>query len=134
MPSAMHLHPKPADVLICDFDRGGFVPPEMVKRRPVIVISRADTHGRGLCTVVPLSTTAPFPVHPWHYPMPHLALRGWQAKAMIWAKADMLCTVAFDRLDRPHFKTRHGRTYQSIKVSDLDMATIRAGIRAYLEL
>ncbi|WP_350029107.1 type II toxin-antitoxin system PemK/MazF family toxin, partial [Caballeronia sp. GAFFF1] len=52
-------------MLMCDFSRG-FVPPEMVKKRAVVVISRSETHGRRLCTVVPLSTTAPAPALAWH--------------------------------------------------------------------
>jgi mRNA interferase MazF len=47
-------------ILICDFS-SGFVEPEMVKVRPVVVISpkpRKSIHS--LCTVVPLSTTRAF--------------------------------------------------------------------------
>ncbi|QQG36900.1 MAG: type II toxin-antitoxin system PemK/MazF family toxin [Micavibrio aeruginosavorus] len=44
-------HPNKGSILLCDFNHG-FVAPEMVKRRPVIVIS-PKIHGRvGLCTVV----------------------------------------------------------------------------------
>jgi uncharacterized protein YifN (PemK superfamily) len=38
-----------------DYSRGGFQPPEMVKARPVIVISPRLPHRDGLCTVIPLS-------------------------------------------------------------------------------
>ena len=43
-------------LLLCDYARGGFQPPEMVKRRPAIVISPRLPHRDGLCTVVPVSS------------------------------------------------------------------------------
>ena len=56
------FHPKPGTLLICDFDRG-FKAPEMVKKRPVVVISpRRRKSTPQLCTVVPLSSSAPNPV------------------------------------------------------------------------
>ncbi len=52
--------------LECDFN--GMIAPEMLKRRPVIVISSPELHGDGnrLSTIVPLSTTTPDPVKPYH--------------------------------------------------------------------
>ena len=48
---------KPKTILLCDYGAGGFRPPEMVKRRPAVVIT-GDLAGRGkLHTVVPLSGT-----------------------------------------------------------------------------
>lgn len=35
---ALRFHPKPGTILMCDFDTG-FQVPEMVKKRPVIVLS-----------------------------------------------------------------------------------------------
>ncbi|WP_198669160.1 type II toxin-antitoxin system PemK/MazF family toxin [Elioraea thermophila] len=53
------LYPVAAGtILLCDDDTG-FRPPEMVKRRPVVVVSPRLPHRDGLATVVPLSTTAP---------------------------------------------------------------------------
>jgi uncharacterized protein YifN (PemK superfamily) len=46
-------------ILLCDDARGGFRPPEMVKRRPAIVISPRLPHRNGLCTVVPVSSDRP---------------------------------------------------------------------------
>jgi uncharacterized protein YifN (PemK superfamily) len=34
------FYPKKRMILMCDFDRGGFTPPEMVKRHPVFLLSR----------------------------------------------------------------------------------------------
>ena len=52
---AINFHPRLGQVLYCDF-KTGFRPPEMVKARPVVVLSR---NHHELCTVVPLSGTEP---------------------------------------------------------------------------
>ncbi len=52
----LSTHPQVGSTLICNYGTG-FVAPEMVKRRPVVVISRLRRRA-DLCTVVPLSTTA----------------------------------------------------------------------------
>ena len=123
--------PKTGCVLICDFSRG-FVPPEMVKTRPVVVISRTECHGRRLCTVVPLSTTSPDPVLVWHVLLKQNPLPGTLAGTAVWAKCDMLYTVSFDRLDKPHRKTEGKREYLTLKLSAADLAAVFDGVRAYL--
>lgn len=96
---ALKFHPEPGTILICDFSTG-FQPPEMVKRRPVIVISPKLKHRNHLATIVPLSTTAPDPVCDFHCkitlkePMP----KPFHSPTM-WVKGDMLATVAFSRLE-----------------------------------
>lgn len=122
-------YPRPGDVLICDYSTG-FVEPEMVKRRPVIVVSGRERHNGRLCTIVPLSTTVPAPLQPWH-PTCQVEVPGWEAQHA-WAKCDMLSTVSFDRLDKPHAKTRQGRKYHIVKLSALDLASVRQGVLAYL--
>ena len=99
-------HPvAPGTVLLCDYSLGGFRPPEMVKRRPAVVISPRLPKRDGLCTVVPLSgTPAPDGVAyqvriTLDEPLPEPF-----GKAEWWAKADMLATVGFNRLDL--FRTR----------------------------
>ncbi|WP_189411433.1 type II toxin-antitoxin system PemK/MazF family toxin [Neogemmobacter tilapiae] len=51
--------PARKSILICDFNMGGFQPPEMVKRRPVVVLVGRLPHRANLATVVPLSGTPP---------------------------------------------------------------------------
>ena len=126
--------PFPGDVLICDFDLGGFTPPEMVKKRPVVVVSCRHSHTRRLCTVVPISTTEPTPKHAWHHCMPHLVVMGWTANAPMWAKGDMVATVAYDRLNKPYKKTSVGRQYITLRLDEADLEAVRAGLRAYMEL
>jgi mRNA interferase MazF len=86
-------------VLICDFNTG-FKAPEMIKRRPVVVISPRPRRSNQLCTIVPLSTTAPNPVEPFHHRMDPRSLPGKLGRKETWAKCDMLATVSLERLDR----------------------------------
>lgn len=92
-------HPAAGTVLLCDF-AGGFREPEMVKRRPVVVVSPRIRARPGLCTVVALSTTAPEPAMPYHAQIdlrPELP-EPWSSDA-IWVKGDMINAVGFHRLD-----------------------------------
>lgn len=92
-------HPPLGTLLICDF-RAGFKVPEMVKRRPVIVISPKIATRAKLCTVVALSTTDPVPKMPYHSKLriQPLLPEPWDNEFM-WIKADMVYSVGFHRLD-----------------------------------
>jgi mRNA interferase MazF len=91
------FHPQQGTILICDFR--GYESPEMMKRRPVIVISPKLRSRPNLCSVVPMSTTAPHTEESYHYrletvpPLPAPYSSDWH-----WVKADMVYTVGFDRL------------------------------------
>ena len=69
------FHPHPGMVPICGINTG-FKAPEMIKRRPVVVISPRPRGLNPLCTIVPLSTTAPNTVEPFHYRMDPRSCRG----------------------------------------------------------
>lgn len=116
---AIQFHPDPGTVLICDF--AGFRQPEMIKRRPVVVISPRFRQRDGLCTVVPLSTTKPRKVCEYHcqldfdpvMPAPY-------NEPQMWVKADMICAVSFDRLSLPYIgKDQDGKRLYDIRhISD----------------
>jgi mRNA interferase MazF len=97
---AINEHPPKGTILWCDFNHG-FLEPEMVKRRPVIVVS-PKIHGRvGLCTVVALSTSAPDPIMNYHAQInirPRLPRNELQSDD-VWIKGDMVNTVGFHRLN-----------------------------------
>lgn len=97
---AIKFHPDIGTIVICDFD--GFKSPEMVKRRPVVVVSPRLRQRFGLCTIVPLSTTPPYPVAAYHYKL-HVtpALPAPYDAPHHWVKADMFATVSFERLFLP---------------------------------
>lgn len=135
--SALQIYLKTGELIICNFDTG-FVPPEMVKTRPALVISKSSTHWRGLCTVVPMSTTPPEKVEPWHVlvknPL-HRRLPPNQRFAQqetMWAKCDMLTTVSFARISRPYDRQSGNRRYVPVRLSHADLDAVFVGVRAYL--
>lgn len=116
---AIRFHPEQGTIVICDFE--GFVAPEMVKRRPAIVVSPRLRKRDGLCTIVPLSTTPPREVATYHFklhvepvlPKPYDA-------NFHWVKADMLYTVSFSRLSLPwENKDVHGNRNYDVRVIDM---------------
>jgi uncharacterized protein YifN (PemK superfamily) len=96
---AINFHPKRGTVLMCDFTTG-FRVPEMVKRRPVVVISPRYRRHTGLCIVVPFSTVPPHEIELHHHEIPSGKYPFFDPAKPIWAKADMLTCVCFERLDR----------------------------------
>lgn len=92
---AISIHPDIGDLLICDFGQLNTKEPEMVKRRPVICLTPRRRPGK-LCTVVPLSTTAPNPVQKWHCKL-QLDLPEPYNKPEMWVKGDMLYTMSMER-------------------------------------
>jgi len=118
-------------IVLCDYSMGGFRPPEMVKRRPAIILSPRLPRRDGLCTVVPLSGS--FDGHTQSY-IVQLDLE-WQLPSpfehqRVWAKCDMLSTVCFDRLDM--FRTERDHTgkrrYLKPRLTDEQFASVRRGV------
>lgn len=133
------FHPKKGTVLCCDFSKG-FTPPEMVKVRPVIVVTPQLPGRPGLCTVVPISSVKPDPMQPYHHRMSADSLTPHLSKTPCWAKCDMLYTVGFERLDRIRERGSDGkRCYLTGKVTLEDMQGIEVailnglGLRKYLK-
>lgn len=124
-------------ILLCDYDRGGFQPPEMVKKRPAIVISPRLPHRDSLCTVVPISSEQP--KHDVDYvvrlefapPLPDPF-----SYRVTWAKCDMLATVSFSRLDLFHTeRDQYGRRkYLHPKLSEAQLEHIKYGVLCALGL
>ncbi len=127
---ALTFHPAARTILICNFNTG-FKPPEMVKRRPVIVVSPRLRKRDSLCSVVPLSTTEPLHVMPYHcelnftdpLPVP------WNSQTM-WVKADMIATVSFERLNLMRLPRVAGqpRRYIQPKISDDEFYRVKKAI------
>jgi len=124
----LKFHPKKGTVLCCDFSKG-FQPPEMVKVRPVVVITPQLPGRPGLCTVVPLSTVKPDPFQPYHHKMDIQSLPPKLQKTACWAKCDMLYTVGLDRLDRIRDKDSNGkRCYLAGKTTISDIEGIERAV------
>ncbi|PGH58234.1 hypothetical protein CRT60_09895 [Azospirillum palustre] len=126
------FHPRRGSILICDFDTG-FQPPEMIKVRPVVVVSPRRRSGPGLCTVVPLSSVEPDPIELYHHRLSPVAYP--PARGPIWAKCDMAATVSFARLDRIKVKLPNGqRQYLVYTMPVDDMTAIDSCLRIALGL
>ncbi len=115
---ALQFHPEQGTIVICDFR--GFIAPEMVKRRPVVVVSPRLRSRANLCTIVPLSTSEPTKVAAYHFKL-HVSppLPAPYDSSFHWVKADMIYTVSFDRLTLP-FKAKDasGKRIYDIRVID----------------
>jgi mRNA interferase MazF len=110
--------PKLGTMLLCDFSTG-FRPPEMVKKRPVVVMS-PSSRKRRTCIVVPASTVAP--IHHMSLAVALDAARYPFLDRSTWLKCDMITTVSHERLFL--FRDRHGRQLDSrrtvVRAEDLD--------------
>ena len=122
------FHPSPGAILIGDYGHGApHQPPEMMKVRPVVVISPRRRTSQ-IVTVIPLSSAAPEPLQPWHH---HLSTGAYPpARGPMWAKCDMVAAVSLGRLDR----VKHGGAFQAYQMPAADLAGILAGVRAALGL
>ena len=120
-------HPDQGTIIICDFG-DGFKNPEMDKKRPVIVLSPKIKNRHHLCSVIPLSTTRPVPVMPYHTQLDiRPLLPKWYNSDNLWIKGDMVNAVGFHRLDFIRCgKDRSGkRTYYYNTISDDQMKIVR---------
>jgi uncharacterized protein YifN (PemK superfamily) len=124
---ALLYQPRPGAVVMCDFR--GYVIPEMVKVRPVVVLAR-NRKNRQLVTVVPLSTTAPTALEDYHHELAANPLPG-KAGVVCWAKCDMVATVSLARLDR--YKVARGQ-YVVPVLPAADFEAIRRAVATGLDL
>ncbi|TNG94028.1 hypothetical protein FHQ28_05440 [Pasteurellaceae bacterium USgator11] len=124
---ALKYQPKEKAVLMCDFS--DFSAPEMTKIRPVIVVAKHKKN-RELVTVIPLSTTEPTPLAPYHYAMPNNPLPD-KPHIQCWAKCDMIYTVCLARLDRYKIGKRE---YVVPMIDNHDFANIQHCIAHALNL
>lgn len=109
---ALTFHPRPGQILHCDFSQG-FQKPEMVKaNRPVVVITPSMVGRENLVTVVALSTVKPDPIMDYHLEIPKncMPMLGRFQQASSWLKGDMIYTVGFHRLDLIKLGARDPKT------------------------
>jgi uncharacterized protein YifN (PemK superfamily) len=114
---AIQFHPQPGTILICDFQ--GMQEPEMVKRRPVVVISPRLRNRGNLVSVVPLSSTRPDDSYPYHHQLRfEPPLPAPYDDPTCWVKGDMVYTVAFYRLFVPQLgkDPKTGKRQSDIRV------------------
>ena len=120
---ALTFFPEPGMILVCDFS--GYVAPEMIKTRPVVVISprRHDVSlPAATSIIVPISTKPPLPQRPWQYRISGGKYRGIPE---CWAKADLVAHVSIQRLDR----LRVASEYVLQSLDQADLAGVRLALR-----
>lgn len=129
------LHPAPGTIVRVDLSEG-FMPPEMVGRRPVIVLSPPLIGRQQLCAIVPLSTTPPRKVCAHHMqiafdpPLPAPF-----SDPVAWVKGDMVLTVAFRRLRLLFSGKADGQRVYDVRVLDATtLEAVRNCVRAGLGL
>ena len=120
---AITFYPRAGQVLMCHFT--GFVVPEMVKVRPVVVVSPRLPHRAEIVAVVPISLTAPTHGEPYvvrlsknYHPLEADDLP-------CWAKCDMLINLSRSRLDG--FKVGR-RKWETPHMTGDDLKAVRAGV------
>lgn len=124
----IRFHPRKGTLLCCDFSKG-FTPPEMVKVRPVVVITPQLPGRAGLCTVIPLSTVEPDTLQPYHHKMDANSLTPKLQATECWAKCDMVYAVGLRRLDRIRERDAGGkRVYLTGKLTEPDMRAIEIAV------
>ena len=124
---ALKFQPKERSVVMCDFR--GYEMPEMVKKRPVVVIAR-NRHNSQLVSVVPLSSTEPALYESCHHKMSINPLPD-KIHIECWAKCDMLATVSLARLDR--YKPANGERCVPVIGMD-DFQAIKSAVASALRL
>lgn len=120
---AIYFVPTPGTVLLCDYGFSG-VPPEMTKRRPVVVLSPRRRRTNGTYLVVPLSRSVPRPMEPVHCRIAAGTYAFLDSRIDSWAKCDMVAAVSGERLDRLRFAQR----YVAPQISLLDLDRLYAGV------
>lgn len=130
---ALTFHPRAGMLLMCDFNTG-FKAPEMIKKRPVVVVSRKCS--TNIVTVVPLSTVEPVPFEIWHWEMSKESFPESLANERCWAKCDMVTSVALWRLDRIRERCRltGARTYLCPMITAVDLSQIQQALRHVMSL
>ena len=133
---ALQFAPKMGTIVLVDFDKG-FMPPEMVKPRLAVVISPPIKARGKLLTVVPLSTTAPDKIMPYHcqIDIPFELPPRWGNVAR-WVKGDMINSVSFARTSLLGLgKDAQGqRVYQTNPLQAEQLALIQRCVLAGLGL
>ena len=93
---AINYFPKTGSIYMCDFK--SFKEPEMVKVRPVIVISPKLPFRSEIVAIVPMSTTAPRQELEYCYRLSKNYMPNEQEGIITWAKCDMVINLAKHRL------------------------------------
>src|ERR1700749_3446597 len=96
----LRYQPKPGSIVKCNFK--GFIAPEIIKNRPVVVIHSHKTNPK-LVTIVPLSATIPAVIKKYHHELDvsvETSLLPFLKNIKAWFKCDLVYVVSIERMDR----------------------------------
>lgn len=128
------FQPAPGTILNCDFH--GYVVPEMVKHRQVVVLWK-HKHVAKLVYILPLSTTPPHaPDLAFKLARMPLPRPGQDPNTPVWIKCDMIYTISTDRLSMPvnRASRRQASAPININISTPDLMAIRVIVARALRL
>lgn len=126
---ALNCFPRAGQIFVCDFS--GFKEPEMVKPRPVIVVSPRLPYRSEIATIVPISTTEPRHDLPFCYRLSKNYHPEEPDSVPCWAKADMVMNLGTYRLSA--FKIGR-RKYAYPTLTPEDLAAVRRAVLCGLGL
>ncbi|RDD60402.1 type II toxin-antitoxin system PemK/MazF family toxin [Ferruginivarius sediminum] len=119
----LQFFPRAGQVFVCDFS--GFNVPEMVKPRPVVVISPKLPYRSEIVTVVPISTSPPRHELPFVYRFSKNYHPDEPDDLPCWAKADMVMNLGLYRLSA--FKIGR-RKYTHPVLSNTDLEGVKNAV------
>ena len=96
----LKYQPKPGTIARCDFR--GYIIPEIIKNRAVLVINSHKRNAK-LVTVVPISATIPISVEYYHHQLDvavESSLAPYLKNIPRWFKCDLVYVVSIERMDR----------------------------------
>ncbi len=115
--------PRAGQIFTCNFK--GFVAPEMVKIRPVIVISPRLPGRSEIVAVVPISLTPPNKEYPFTVRLSKNYHPDEEDDLPCWAKCDMILNISKDRLSS--FKVGR-RKWHTPNASAEDLRAVKDGV------
>ena len=92
----MRYQPNKNSIAWCDFK--GLEIPEIIKKRPVVIIKKHKQNSR-LVYVLPISNTVPEPMRPYHFKINEGFCKEYFNAEPHYVKIDMIYTVSIARLD-----------------------------------
>lgn len=120
---AISYHPRAGQILVCDFS--GFKVPEMVKTRPVMVVSPRLPNRSHLVAVVPISLTAPTHDHPYVVRLSKNYHPDEADDLPCWAKCDLILNLGLWRMNG--FKVGR-RKWATPQANAQDLAAVKEGV------
>jgi mRNA interferase MazF len=119
----LQYHPRAGQILVCDFR--GFEAPEMIKTRPVMIVSPKLPYRSGIVTVVPISTTEPKHELPFVVRLSKNYHPQESDDHPCWAKCDMVMNLGINRLEG--FKVGR-RKWENPQATGGDLAAVKVGV------